>query len=301
MLAIVIPYFKLRFFEETLQSLANQTDKRFRVYIGDDASPEEPTCLLNKHDGCFDFVYYRFSANLGATSLTQHWERCIALTGNEEWMMILGDDDVLGEHVVAEFYQHLPEVEKEGINLVRFATQVFYVEENKVSHVFEHPQFEKATDAFWRKFIEKTRSSLSEYIFSRESFDEFKFKNFPLAWHADDLAWLEFSNCGFIYTVNQSTVIIRLSDLNISGRTDNQFLKEKARFLFFKNIALNSKFKFLKKHKIEYLFEFGILIKEQNAVTLKNVFQVFFQFLQIGEFYNGMRFLRRMIRAKQNK
>ena len=29
MLAIVIQYFKLTFFEETLQSLANQTDKRF--------------------------------------------------------------------------------------------------------------------------------------------------------------------------------------------------------------------------------------------------------------------------------
>ena len=33
MLAIVIPYFKLTFFEETLQSLANQTDQRFKVYI----------------------------------------------------------------------------------------------------------------------------------------------------------------------------------------------------------------------------------------------------------------------------
>lgn len=41
MLAIVIPYYKLTFFEETLQSLANQSDKRFKVYIGDDASPED--------------------------------------------------------------------------------------------------------------------------------------------------------------------------------------------------------------------------------------------------------------------
>ena len=43
MLAIIIPYFKLLFFEETLQSLAIQTDKRFKVYIGDDASPEDPS------------------------------------------------------------------------------------------------------------------------------------------------------------------------------------------------------------------------------------------------------------------
>lgn len=42
MLAIIIPYYKLAFFEENLQSLSNQTDQRFKVYIGDDASPETP-------------------------------------------------------------------------------------------------------------------------------------------------------------------------------------------------------------------------------------------------------------------
>lgn len=46
MLAIIIPYYKLRFFEATLESLANQTDKRFKVYIGDDASPENLADLL---------------------------------------------------------------------------------------------------------------------------------------------------------------------------------------------------------------------------------------------------------------
>lgn len=38
MLAIVIPYYKYTFFEATLISLKNQTDKRFNVYVGNDAS-----------------------------------------------------------------------------------------------------------------------------------------------------------------------------------------------------------------------------------------------------------------------
>ena len=46
MLAIVIPYYKIIFFEKTLESLAQQTDKRFRVYIGDDASPDSPEKLF---------------------------------------------------------------------------------------------------------------------------------------------------------------------------------------------------------------------------------------------------------------
>ena len=106
MLAIIIPFFKPTFFEATLQSLANQTDKRFKVYIGDDASPEDCYALLQKFEGQFDFIYHRFETNLGGISLTQQWERCIALSGDEEWLMILGDDDVLGENVVEEFYKN---------------------------------------------------------------------------------------------------------------------------------------------------------------------------------------------------
>jgi hypothetical protein len=47
MLAIIIPYYKLTYFEATLQSLANQSDKRFKVYIGDDASPEDCKHLIS--------------------------------------------------------------------------------------------------------------------------------------------------------------------------------------------------------------------------------------------------------------
>jgi glycosyltransferase involved in cell wall biosynthesis len=56
LLAIIIPYYKLTFFEDTLQSLAEQTCPDFKVYIGDDASPENPSELLEKYQGKFDFV-----------------------------------------------------------------------------------------------------------------------------------------------------------------------------------------------------------------------------------------------------
>ncbi len=49
MLAIIIPYYKLTFFEETLQSLVNLTDERFKVYIGNDGIPEDPSYLFQKN------------------------------------------------------------------------------------------------------------------------------------------------------------------------------------------------------------------------------------------------------------
>ena len=95
MLAIVIPYYKHTFFEATLQSLANQTDKRFKVYIGDDASPENPSSLLEQYKESINFKYKRFNNNIGGISLVKQWERCMTMVQEEEWIIILCDDDIL--------------------------------------------------------------------------------------------------------------------------------------------------------------------------------------------------------------
>ena len=216
MLAIVIPYFKGTFFEATLESLANQTDQRFKVYIGDDASPEDPTVLLENYKGKFDFVYHRFESNLGGISLTQQWERCISLSGNEEWIIILGDDDYLGENVVEQFYAHLPNFHTKSY-VVRYASQLVYEPEKTKSRIYINPVWETATDAFYRKFQRITRSSLSEYIFLKKVYEKHGFHNYPLAWYSDDRAWLDFSEDKPIYTIDESLVYVRLSKLNITG------------------------------------------------------------------------------------
>ena len=187
MLSIVIPYYKIAFFESTLNSLAFQTDKRFIVFIGDDASPEDPKILLEKYTGKFDFIYHRFDNNLGGISLTQQWERCIALSGKEEWIMILCDDDVLSSNVVHEFYQQLPNFMSKS-NVVRFATQKIDGEDNIISDSYFHPQFETSTEFLHRKYNTISRSSLSEYIFDFSSLENIKFRNLPLGWYSDVIA-----------------------------------------------------------------------------------------------------------------
>jgi glycosyltransferase involved in cell wall biosynthesis len=56
-IAINIPYYKIDFFEATLSSIANQTDKRFTVYIGNDSSNQDPSSLLEKYVNKFSYVY----------------------------------------------------------------------------------------------------------------------------------------------------------------------------------------------------------------------------------------------------
>jgi len=250
MLAIVIPYYKLTFFEQTLQSLASQTDQRFRVYIGDDASPESPNEVLEKFQQNFDFIYHRFEENLGGTSLTQQWERCITLSSNEEWIMILGDDDVLGENVVEAFYYDIEGITRVS-NVIRFASMKIDGDGISISKIYSHPRNEKSIDFIFRD----SRSSLSEYVFNKKQIVNIGFKDFPLAWFSDVLAVLEFSDFKEVITINEAVVYIRITDFSISGNQNNLKLKAKATFYFYNYLLTKKSGQFVKNQKIELLLK----------------------------------------------
>lgn len=88
MLAIVIPYYNIQFFDKTLGSLTNQTDKRFTVYIGDDNSPNSPEGLISKFASGLTAKYVKFEENLGSHSLVKQFERCIDLLQDEQRILI---------------------------------------------------------------------------------------------------------------------------------------------------------------------------------------------------------------------
>jgi len=296
MLAIVIPYYKYTFFEATLLSLSTQTDKRFKVYIGDDDSPEHPADLLEKHKGAIDFVYQRFETNLGGVSLVQQWERCIKMTKDEEWIMILGDDDTIADNCVACFYSHLAEVEQQRINVIRYATVVIDQNDTELSIVHTHPKYEKSVDFLMRKFKGGTRSSLSEFIFKKEVLLEIRFKDLPLAWYSDLLAVLEFSKFGLIYTINEAIVSFRLSGINITSKRDNLVLKNIATFKFYYYL-LNIKSKFFNREERNVLMRMleKTFLDNKKSVT----FWVLFTKLYLSNFYfkNYYVFIGKMVKT----
>lgn len=282
MLAVVIPFYKINFFEATLDSLANQTNKEFKVYIGDDASQDNPNSILEKYKNKFDFIYQRFEANLGGVSLVKQWERCLTMIQDEEWIMILGDDDVLATNVVASFYENIQVVENEEINVVRFATQIIDQNGEILSGVYKHPIRELATDFLIRKFKGGTRSSLSEYVFKKDKVITIKFKDFPLAWHSDLLAVLEFSKWKQIFTLNEAIVYFRLSELNITSKKDDSVIKNCATFQFYYYLLSNCRTQF-SQATVYLLFdkiEKTLLDNKKNGKHWLQLFLLYFKFLQ---------------------
>ena len=281
MLAIVIPYYKISFFKETLQSLENQTNKNFKVYIGDDNSPNSPDDLLFKNKWTFDFEYKKFDNNLGNKSLVQQWNRCLAMVENQDWVIILGDDDVLGENVVKEFYVNLPQINNCS-KVVRFSTQKINSEGNNISEIYNHPVIEKSTDFLFRH----SRSSLSEYIFNKKMLFDIGFKDFPLAWHSDNLAVLEFSSFENIYTINDEVIKIRISSESISGTTTNMNKKFEATFQFYFYLSYSKRKYFTvnqKKILLDRLTKVYIN-KKKNVFNFLKLTFIYLRFYSISKY-----------------
>lgn len=240
-LAIIIPYYKKTFFEAALASLAKQTDQRFSVYIGDDASPDNPEEILKKFEGKFSFHYTKFKNNLGGTFLTKQWDRCIALSEKEDWIMILGDDDVLEENTVEQFYKNLSVAEKKGIQVIRLASQLIDDEGNTISKVYENPVFENAAKSYMRAFCGEGRSTLTEHFFTRSAYEKHGFRHFPVAFGSDNVAWLEFSEMGEILSINDSKAFIRISGEHLSSKDDVNltFCRREGIYLFNRYIVQN--------------------------------------------------------------
>src|SRR5690349_7148370 len=104
-LAVIIPAYKLAFFDKALSSLAYQTNKNFTVYIGDDCSPEDLEEITEKYKSQLDIHYTRFKNNIGAKYLVYHWNRCIQLTRGEPWLWLFSDDDIADANCVETFYR----------------------------------------------------------------------------------------------------------------------------------------------------------------------------------------------------
>ena len=121
-------------------------------------------------EGEFNFKYHKFIENLGQKSLVKHWERCLNLVNNFDWIMILGDDDTLDENVIYDFYANIEEINRLDIDVVRYSTVVINEENIVISKKYEHPIIEGSIDSMMRRLQNQSRSSLSEHVFRKNRF-----------------------------------------------------------------------------------------------------------------------------------
>lgn len=301
MLAIIIPFYKISFFEKALASLASQTNKNFSVYIGNDASPDDPAKIIESFGNDLKIIYKKFDDNLGGLSLTRQWARCINMVQNEEWLMLLGDDDELSENCVELFYSSLHKINQADCKVVRLASILDNVIDDKRSNIFQHPIVEKATDFFYRRLTGKTRSSLSEYIFRTTAYRKYGFHNYKLGWYSDDRAWLEFSEFGSIYSLNSAHAVIRFSRENISTWNFKTEEKLESAYMFFRFLISTHLGKFKKFQRKDLLRSYESLVYRNKKANIPFYFHLITLFLLNLHILESLKFTRRFLLYKLEK
>lgn len=235
-LAIIIPFYKIKFFKKTLESIARQTNTNFNVYIGDDASPDNPAKLINQFNIHNNIYYHKFSENLGSAGmLVEQWDRCIALAGNEQWFMILADDDYISANFVEVFYKSVRIAQKQNIHLLRFKMR--RVDENDSLLIdLEQPHLYPAISYVVDDEMRKRFISISENIFSRQAYESAGFRHYPLAWRTDVMMYLDFTNNTDVLGVNEAFVAVRRSNAQLTRRTDMDTHKNRAMELYCRDL-----------------------------------------------------------------
>lgn len=233
-LAIVIPVYKKEYLAEAVESIRNQTDKRFNVYIGDDASPHDLGAIIKKLNLPGNFHYHRFNENMGQHSLVKQWMRCIKLSKNEQWIWLFSDDDIADKNCVELFYTS--KKKNPGFDVYRFNTKKVN-EECVVQRENIFPGVVSAADFLNIKLNYRQESYIVEGIFNREAFNRAGgIPDLPLAWASDDMFWTKLAMNNGIFTTPDAWINWRFSGLNISSRKERKtgMIKLKAARIFLK-------------------------------------------------------------------
>ena len=215
-LAIVIPAYKINYFEQTIRSIADQSCKDFTLYIGEDASRSDFSAIIDAYRSDLNIVYKRFETNLGGGNLVSQWERCIDMVQDEEWIWLFSDDDIMDRNCVEMFYKAT--IQYPFFNLFHF--NVLQINSGgKVSgKFFSFPDVMSAEEFIVNKLKSPAAFSVVvEYIFKKDHFlQSGRFENFDLAWGSDDATWAKLGQKTGIKTIPNANVYWREHPYNIS-------------------------------------------------------------------------------------
>lgn len=234
-LAIVIPAYKSTYLRETLESVANQTDRRFTLYVGDDCSPYNIKSIVDEYKNRIEIVYKRFSENLGGRDLVAQWERCIDMTKGEPYIWLFSDDDIMDKRCVEAF--NCLETDVKDNSLCHYNIKM--IDDIGGCQIKELPLFPvrmSVGEYLEAKLRGEVVSFVVEFIFPRKLYNKVGgFQSFDLAWGSDFMTWLKMAAVAKngIVTIGakENFVKWRKSNENISPNNTHNMILRKIRSL----------------------------------------------------------------------
>jgi glycosyltransferase involved in cell wall biosynthesis len=224
-LAIVIPAYKIDFFEQSIASIQAQTNQNFNLYIVIDGNNADFEAVLKKYSFGANVIFHRFADNIGRNDLVAAWTRSLTFVSEEEWVWLFSDDDEMEPGCVEEFYKKLQETNG-CYDLYRFNNLRIDESGKVIANASSHPEVESSEGFLQRRLNYLTSNFVSEYIFRKQTFyDTGGFVSFPAAWATDDATWIKLGLKTGIYTIQKANVKWRQSSKNVSGSKNDKIIR----------------------------------------------------------------------------
>lgn len=211
-----MPAYKGKYLSEALQSLANQIDNRFNVYVSDDCSPEDLEPVAAKFSDVLNLRYVRFENNLGKDDLVAHWERSLALIAGEEFVCMFSDDDIMSPDCISSFYSSVDAGGCDGYDVFHFNMRVIDASGNLLSSPPEYAPLLASSDFFRLLYSGRIDARMPEFVFRSSVLKEKGFVKFDLAFRTDNATVMSLASERGIKTIPGGTVFWRDSGYNVS-------------------------------------------------------------------------------------
>jgi len=270
-LAIIIPAYKAVYLAEALNSLASQTNKNFTVYIGDDYSPNDLKTIAQDFEVKLKISYTRFDYNIGAQDLVSQWNRCIALTQDEEWLWLFSDDDIVDSACVENFYKALAE-NQDAFDVYRFNTCIINATGEVTNVMPVGPTVETSEQMAYHLLLGERGNSMPDHIFSRKVYE--KNGGFVSTAYAQGADWamsILFSQEKGIHIIPEAKVYWRLSGANISSVSPKKKAEMLSGHIQFVEWAIEH-FSYLKHHASDITHDMmmNALVRNLNVVIVSH-------------------------------
>ena len=213
-LAVVIPAYKDTFFRRTLDCLVAQTDRAFKVYVGDDCSPHALKSIVDDYRGRLDLAYTRFEHNIGAKRLVEQWERCMTLIGDEDWIWFFSDDDLASPSCVETFRRYQRTTRGD---VYRFNTCTIDEHDRQTAPTVPSPDFESSEEMALNLLLGRRGNSMPDHVFSRAVYEKHGFVHTPFAQAADWATSILFSQEKGMHVLQEGLVSWRRAGASISA------------------------------------------------------------------------------------
>lgn len=222
--SICIPAYKSRYFLLCIESILNQTLQDFELIILNDCSPE-PIDAIVQQFGDKRIKYFKNDQNVGAIDLVKNWNKCLSLATGE-YIMIMGDDDLLATDYLEEFSKLIDLYPKLGVFHCR--SKVINDAGETVMLTPAHPTHEHVYDSIWHRLEQYRSNYISDFIYHTESLrEQGGFFYLPLAWGSDDITSFIASYNKGIAHINKPIFYYRSNTLSITS-TGNDLYKMEA-------------------------------------------------------------------------